>query len=105
MFVGNRAHNAAYGQAVKIVIDENQTAQNDRGQLSPDTGFNVSLSPTSKSGRTAGFVHQADHAAQNHQEDQDAHVVAVGQYRNHAVAEYMEDGSFKGKVGIQKSSR
>ena len=67
MLVGNRPHDTAHGQAVEVVIDENQHTQNDGGQLSSYPTLNVLLRPAAKGGGTAGFVHQAHQSAQNHQ--------------------------------------
>ena len=51
MLIGNRAHNRADGQAVEIVVDENQHAEKNRAELSTHTGLDVLGGPTAESHR------------------------------------------------------
>lgn len=104
LFVGDGPHDGAHGEAVKIVVNEDQTAQQDGGQLSPGPGFDVLLGPAAEGGGAARLVHQAHHGAQNDQEDQDSHVVAVGQRGHDTVAEGVEYGALKGEVGVEQSA-
>ena len=104
MLVSDGTHDTAHSQAVEIVVDEDQAAQQDGGQLRTHTALDVLFCPTAKGCGTAGLVHQADHSAQDHQEDQDAHVVAVGDGSHNAIVKHMKHGGFKGKVGVQQAA-
>ena len=78
MAVGDGAHNGAHRQAVEIVVDEDEDAQNEGGQRSAHLGLDVLGSPAAKGGRTAGGVHQGHDDAQQHQEQEDAGIVGNG---------------------------
>ena len=104
MFVGDGTHHAAHSQAVEVVVDEDQAAQDHRGQLGTHPGPNVGLSPPAKGGRASRPVHQADHGPQDHQEDQDAHVVGIGHRGDNSLQENMAHGPLKAKVGIEQAA-
>ena len=104
LLVGDGPHDAAYGEAVEIVVNENQHAQQNAGQLSAGTALDVVCRPPAEGRGAAGLVHQADHGAQNHQENQDTHVVAVGEHADDAVLEHMQDRSLKGEVGVEQAA-
>ena len=77
VLVSHRPHDAAHGQTVEIVVNKDQDTQDDGGQLGAHPALDVLLGPTAEGGGAAGLVHQAYQGAQNHQEDQDTHIVAV----------------------------
>ena len=77
VLVGDRTHDAAHGQAVEVVVDEDQDAQADGGQLRADAGLDVGGGPLTEGGGTTSCVHQGDHNAQDDQENQDAYIPAV----------------------------
>ena len=104
MLVGDGAHDGAHSEAVEVVVNEDQHAQHDGGQLRPHSAFDVLGGPAAEGGGPAGLVHQADHSAQDDQEDQDAHIVAVRQHRDNTVLEYMEHGSLKLEAGIEQAA-
>ena len=104
MPVGDGAHHTAHGEAVEVIVDEDQAAQHDGGQLSAHPALDVLLGPAAESGGAARLVHQAHHGAQDDQEDQDAHVVAVRQDGDDAVAEHVDEGALKGKVGVEQAA-
>ena len=52
----------------------------------------------------AGLVHEDDEDAQDHQEDQDAHVVGVGEGRGDAVVEDVGQGALKAEVGVEQAA-
>ena len=58
--------------------------------------------PATEGGGTAGLVHERYEDTQDHQEDQDAHVVAVGEGRHHAVVEDVGQGALKAEVSIEE---
>ena len=77
IFVGYRTHNGTHGQAVEIVINENQAAQQHGCQLRTGTAFDMRGRPLTERGGTAGTVHQLHHHAQNNQENQNAYVPLI----------------------------
>ena len=104
VLVGDGAHDRAHGEAVEVVVNEDQNAQHDGGQLRPHPAFDVLGGPAAEGGGAAGLVHQADHSAQDDQEDQDAHIVAVRQHRDDPVLEHMEHGSLELEAGIEQAA-
>ena len=83
MLVGHRQHNGADCEAVEIVVNENQAAKRDRCKLRARTGLDFVRSPLAERSRTARLVHQADHNAQDHKENQDAYIPAIPQLCGH----------------------
>ena len=104
MLVGDGPHDRAHGEAVEVVVDEDQAAQEDGGQLGPRPGLDVLLGPAAEGGGAARLVHQAHQGAQDDQEDEDAHVVAVGQLGHDAPAEHVVDGPLEAEVGEQQAA-
>ena len=104
MLIGNGPHDAAHGEAVEIVVNEDEAPQHNGGQLGPRPGLDIFLGPASKGGGASRLVHQAHDGPQNNQEDEDAHVVAVRQGGHDAVLEGMEHRTFKAEVGVQQTS-
>ena len=98
MLVRHGTHDAAHGEAVEIVVNEDQHAQQDGGQLRAHAGFDVGLGPAAKGGAAARLVHQGHHHAQQHQENQDAQVVGVGHGGDEAAAEQPVHGVFQMEV-------
>ena len=101
MPVGDGAHHAAHRQAVEIVVDKDQHAQGHGGQLRAGPGLDVLGSPLAEGRRAACLVHQGHHGAQDDQEHQNAHVVAVRQNSDDAAGEHVVHGAFKGEPGVQ----
>jgi len=75
--LGDGTHNGAHGQAVEIVVDEDQHAQQHGHQLRAAAGLHGLGGPAAEGGGTAGLVHQVHHDAQHHQEDQDGDVDGI----------------------------
>ena len=96
------AHDAAYRQAVKVVVDKDQYAQDNGSQLSAYPGFDLLGSPAAEGGGTARFVHQAHHCPQDHQKYQDPQVPCIGEDFDDASGEYMVQGILQVKAGIKK---
>ena len=92
--LGDGTHNGAHGQAVEIVVHEDQDAQQHGNQLRAAAGLDGMLGPAAEGLGAAALVHQIHHDAQHDQEDDDAHVVAVGQDGDDAVvgADQLNDG-------------
>ena len=77
MALGNGTHNGAHGQAVEVVVDEDQHAQQHGHQLCAGAGMHGLGSPAAEGLGAAGLVHQVDHDAQNDQEHDDGDVAGV----------------------------
>ena len=77
--LGDGTHDSADSQAVEIVVDEDQDAQQHGHQLRTSAAGDGLLGPAAEGLRAAALVHQVNHDAQNHQEHDDTHVIAVGQ--------------------------
>ena len=104
MLVSQRTHDGTDGQAVEIVVDEDQATQSDHGQLSDHTALDVGGGPFTESSGAAGSVHQLDHNAQDDQEDQNTDVVAVGQVGDDAVVKHMGDGAHEVEIGVHRGT-
>jgi len=78
MALGDGTHDGAHGQAVEVVVDEDQDAQQHGHQLCAGAGLNGFLRPAAEGLGAAGLVHQIHHDAQNHQEYDDGDVAGVG---------------------------
>ena len=72
--LGDRTHHGADGQAVKVVVNEDQAAQQHGHQLCAGATLDGLGSPTAESSGAAALVHQVDHNAQQHQEHDDGEV-------------------------------
>ena len=77
MALRHGTHHGAHGQAVEIVVDEDQHAQQHGQQLRTGAGLHGLLGPAAEGSGTAGLVHQIHHDAQDDQEDQDGDVDGV----------------------------
>ena len=89
MLIRDRLHDRADGEAVEVVVDENQHAEQDRGQLRADAGLDVLRRPAAERLGAARLVHQGDHRAEQHEEDQDADVVGIRNACDKAVLQGM----------------
>ena len=65
MSIGDRTHDRTNGQAVEIVIDEDQHTQQEGSDQGTCFGFNVGFSPTTKGLGAAGTVDQSNNDAQH----------------------------------------
>ena len=104
VLVRDGAHYAADCQTIKIVVDEDQAAEADGGELRAFSACDLLRSPVSECSTAAGAVHQLNHDAQDYQEHQDAHVVGVGENCNDAVIEDMVQGPLEVITRIQESA-
>ena len=83
--LGDGTHHGAHGQAVEVVVDEDQHAQQHGHQLCAAAGLNGLLGPAAERLGAAGLVHQVHHDAQYHQEHDDGDVAGVGHGGDDAV--------------------
>ena len=95
VLVRDGTHNASDGQAVKIVIDEDQASEADGGELRAFSGSDLLGSPVAECGTAAGAVHELDHDAQNDQEHQNTHVVGIREHSDDTVVKDMGQGPLK----------
>ena len=105
VLVGDGPHDRAYGEAVEVVVDEDQAAQHNGGDLRPHPGLDVLLRPSAEGGGASRLVHHAHNGPQYDQKHQDAHIVAVGQGGHDPVAEGVGHRALKGEVGVQQAAR
>ena len=80
--VGDGAHDRADRQAVEVVVDEDEHAEHEGGQLGADAALDVFRRPLAERGGSARGVDERDEDAEDHQEDEDAR--AIGQRRHEA---------------------
>ena len=75
MTVRDRSHDGADGQAVKIVVDENENAEDERCKLRARVGLDVRLCPAAKGSRAARRIDQSDNDAEQDEEEENTRVV------------------------------
>ena len=90
MRIGNGTHNRTNGQAVEIVIDEDQHTQQEGCDQRACLGFDVGFSPTTECLRTAGTVDQGNDDTQYNQEDED-----TGAVSNSGDQTVIDDGIYR----------
>ena len=76
--VGHGTHYAADGEAVEVVIDKDENAQQEGGKHGDAAGPDVRLGPPAEGCGAARLIEQGDQDAQQHQEHEDAGVIADG---------------------------
>jgi len=82
---GNGAHNGADGEAVEIIVNEDEYAEEHGEKLSGTAGLDGFLRPAAEGFASAALVHQIDHYAKHYQEYDNAHVSGVRQNGYDAV--------------------
>ena len=97
-------HHGAHGQAVEIVVDEDQHAQQHGQQLCAGAGLHGLLGPAAEGSGTAGLVHQVHHDAQDDQEDQDGDVDGVDHANTLTGADEVHNGLPGAEVSQQQSA-
>ena len=98
--VGDRQHDRADGQAVEVVVNEDQDAEQEGGEHRADAALDVGLGPAAEGGAAAGAVDERDHGAEDDEEEHDAG--AVGDGGHHTV---VDDGVKAGdgvEVGVKQ---
>ena len=79
--VGDGQHDRADGQAVEVVINEDQHAEQEGGEHRADAGLDVRLGPAAEGGAAARAVDKRDHGAEDDEEEHDAGVVGDGRHQ------------------------
>ena len=106
MGLGDRSHDGANREAVEVVVDEDQDAQEHGQQLRGRSALDLFLRPAAERFGTAALVHQVGDDAQFDQEDDDAHIPAVAQNGQKTVIRaYQRQDGFPGtELRIQQCS-
>ena len=78
MTVRDRSHDGADGQAVKIVVDENENAEDERCKLRACVRFDVGFRPAAESSRAARSIDQSDDDAKQDEKQENAGVICDG---------------------------
>ena len=102
--VGDREHDGADGQAVEIVVHEDEHAQNERGDHGADAALDVLLGPASEGRAAAGAVDEHDEDAEDDEEHEVAREIRDGgddRLAQHRV-ERADGGEVVGKERAQQ---
>ena len=91
--VSHRAHYVAHGEAVEVVIHEDQAAEADRGKLCRFAGLDRPERPFAVGDRAAGLEGQRADDAEQDREDHDAHVPAVAEHGYETVIHHGMHGA------------
>ena len=75
MTVRHRAHDRADGEAVEVIVNEDEDTQHKGGKGRAHLCLDVLRGPAAKGGGAAGSVHQCYDDAQQHQKQENAGVV------------------------------
>ena len=78
MAIRYRAHDAADGEAVEVVIHEDEHAQQEGSEHGAAAGLDVGLGPSAEGRGAAGLIEQGNKDAQQHQEHKDTGVITDG---------------------------
>ena len=100
--VRDGAHDAAHGQAVEIVVDENQHPQEEGSQAGARAALHVLVGPLSEGRRRAGLVDEGGHDPQHHQEDEDARPVGDG--GQEALVDHGVEGLHQVEIAAQEAA-
>ena len=98
--VGDGQHDRADGQAVEVVVDEDEHAEQEGGEHRADTGLDVGLGPAAEGGGAAGAVDKRDHGAEDDKEEHDTGVVGNGGH--HAVVDDGVKAGDRVEVGVKQ---
>ena len=98
--VGDGQHDRADGQAVEVVIDENEDAKQEGSEQGTGAGLDVGLGPAAEGGGAAGAVDKRDHGAEDDKEEHDTGVVGNGGH--HAVVDDGVKAGDRVEVGVKQ---
>ena len=76
--ISHRPHDRADGQAVEIVVNEDQNAEDEGREYCADAGLDVGLCPAAERRRAAGHIDQRHDYAKQDEEEEDARVFRDG---------------------------
>ena len=100
--VGHGAHDGADRQAVEVVVDEDDAAEEHGHEARALAALDLFRAPTAECGGTARLVHQGDHRAKDDEEHEHAHVAAAGQrFTDHGGLKDVGHRADRVKVCIQ----
>ena len=75
LIIGQRTHDGADGQAVEVIVDEDQNAEDKGCKQRAGAALDVLCRPLSEGRRRTGGVYQRDHDTENNEEHEDACVI------------------------------
>ena len=102
MLIGHRTHDGADRQTVEVVVDEDEAAKGDRGELCAGPRPDVLRCPVTERGRATTAVHELYHRTEDDEEAEDADIIAVGQNRDDTIDEDVVDGALEVITGKQE---
>ena len=98
MLVCYRAHYRADSQAVEIIVNEYQHAQQECRKLRPHAGLDVRGSPFAVSTASTCLVHEHDDHAEDYQEHENSHIVGIREICDKAVLDDHCEHSLKAGI-------
>ena len=104
MGVGEGTHNGTDGEAVEIVIDEDENAENEGGKHCAAAALDVGGCPAAEGCGAACCVYESDHSAQKDQEEENTCVPGVCKSGQEAVIENGVQGADGGEAGVEQSA-
>ena len=102
MAVGDGAHDGADRQAVEVVVNEDQHAQQKGGEHRARAGVDMLHRPAPKGRGAAGGVDEGHHDAQQHEKDENARVPAVSDGADEAVLDHGVHGGHQVKAAHEE---
>ena len=100
MRVCDGTHDSTDGQAVEVVIDEDEYAKSEGGEHGADSRFDVFLCPAAEGGGTARLVEQGDDDAEEDQEQEDT--CRAGDRGDHRVVDQVVHGGGGAELGSEQ---
>ena len=100
--VGNGTHDGADGQAVEIVVNEDEHTEEEGCDYRTGAGVNMLRSPAAERGGAAYGVDERDHDAQQNEEHEDTCVAAVRKGGNKAVIDHSVERADKIEAADKK---
>lgn len=78
MAIGNGTHDTADSQTVKVVIHEDEHAQQEGSEHGAAAGLDVGLGPSAEGRGAAGLIEQGNEDAEQHEEHEDTGIITDG---------------------------
>ena len=104
VLIGDGTHDRTDGQAVEIVVHENEHAEQNRAELSANAGLNMFGGPAAEGNRSARFVEHGDNGAEKNKEDENSDVAGVGYGLHKSGADNMNKRALEIKVCIKHAA-
>ena len=78
MLIRYRSHDTADGQTVKIIINKDQNAEQDRHKLCAYSCLDMTACPFSECAASTSLIHQGNHATKKYQKYQNTYIIGIG---------------------------